>query len=85
MKRLLKTKHIALAILILTSFFLIGSVFRYIHLQNIQYQKLSEETNIRQQTESREEESLTEIVTPEMKEQKQEVEREYRDDTLMIF
>ena len=79
-------KNIILTILTFSVIFLIVSVFRYIHLQNIQYQDLSEETNIRQQSESAEEESLTEMATPpEIKEQKQEVEREYRDDTLMIF
>jgi uncharacterized membrane protein (DUF106 family) len=87
-KKYFGPKNIILMILIFSAILLIGFVFRYINLQNIQYQKLNEEIkpNIEQQSERIEdEERINDFESPEMNEQEQEVEREYRDDTLMIF
>lgn len=87
-KKYFGLKNIILIILTFLAILLIGFVFRYINLQNIQYQKLNEEIkpNIEQQSERIEdEEQINNFESPEMNEQKQEVEREYREDTLMIF
>jgi len=87
-KKFFGLKNIILIILTFSAILLIGFVFRYINLQNIQYQKLNEEIkpNIEQQSERIEdEERINDFESPEMNEQEQEVEREYREDTLMIF
>jgi len=81
-------KNITLIILTFLVILLIGFVLRYINLQNIQYQKLNEEIkpNIEQQSERIEdEERINGFESLDMNEQEQEVEREYREDTLMIF
>jgi len=81
-------KNSTLIILTFLVILLIGFVLRYINLQNIQYQKLNEEIkpNIEQQSERIEdEERINGFESLDMNEQEQEVEREYREDTLMIF
>jgi anionic cell wall polymer biosynthesis LytR-Cps2A-Psr (LCP) family protein len=87
-KKYFGPKNIILMILTFTIILLIGSVFRYIYLQNIQYQKSIEESVIEQQRETEkreEEEKLIEKESPESEQQTGEIEREYREDTLMIF
>ncbi len=93
-KNLLIMKNMLFILLILIAILLIGSVFRYIYLQNIQYQKSNEESVIEQQEETKteietenreEEEMLSEKEAPDVGQQSGKVEREYRDDTLMIF
>jgi cell division protein FtsL len=87
-KKYFGPKNIILMILIFSAILLIGFVFRYINLQNIQYQKLNEEIkpNIEQQSQKKEDKvRINDLGSPESNKQKQEVEREYREDTLMIF
>jgi len=86
-KKLLKPKNIIFLIFALAIILLIGSVFRYIYIQNNRYQQLSEESVIEQREErTAGEEKLLEKESPEPIEQKTgTVETEFRDNMIMIF
>jgi regulatory protein YycI of two-component signal transduction system YycFG len=87
-KKLFKPKSIIIIVLIFFVFLIVSLLFRHIHLQNMKYREINEDANVDIDWESviiEDEKQSDNTESLKMNEQKQEVERDYRGDTLMIF
>ncbi|MDD3656873.1 MAG: hypothetical protein PHI72_08975 [Atribacterota bacterium] len=81
-----KLKSIVYLVMALVIIILLFSVFRHINKQNIEYRKIEQESVIRKQEESLEEETREKEELPVLEEESTgTIEPEFRDDTIMIF